>query len=416
MSTPNPARLQRCKSEPQDTKRTSEKSLPFGIRARRTRRSISEGVEEDTAKTDTILANGMIASQQEKYSIEMQGEIVVNGESIVGGQAKPIIYLIVSSSGSPKTVVGKTFHAKQSRPGKAYPRGFLDDRAWSVYKRELSILKAIGPHPGIVGPLDYDITGAPEKTIFMDYHSSGDLCTWTDVVYAPEVALWKILYQVADALAFLHYGKGTPEFNPTAPYERPYSFIHRDIKFENILVDGPKLTEQENSHVRKADFKLCDFGMALRIDQGCLERPEDYEGTRGCQAPEVAHFPYLPHPKGDIYQLGAALYQLLIEHEPFPTPCNKDCDEGYTGVCKAVTSSSSSGEQSAFCERSLRGLGLTDMYSNRLLGVIRRCMSLDPDLRPTAIDLCNDIEPVYSAIQAGAYDQAEAGSPLELDN
>lgn len=55
-------------------------------------------------------------------------------------------------------------------------------------------------------------------------------------------------------------------------------------------------------------------------------------------------------------------------------------------------------------------------YSNYFLDTIRRCLSVDPDQRPAAIDLCVDLEPIYNAIQAGKFDMSKAGSPLPLDN
>lgn len=408
---PKPERTQSCAADLEHARRNSGKGLPDNTRVTRTRKSISEGVREGTANNDTRIADKKTVSQQGKYRIEIKGEIVKNGEVIDGGQAKPMIYLIVSSSGSLRTVVGKTFHVKQSYNGQLCPEE-LDRRARSVYKQELSIMKAIGPHQRIVSALDIDIIAAPRNTLFTEYHSSGDLCTWTNDAWLPEVALWKILYQISQALAFLHYGKGTPDFNPEEPYARPYAFIHRDIKYENILVDGPKFTKHEKSHARKADFKLCDFGLAQKIYRDYRERPERYTGTRVCQAPELAHFPYLPHPKGDIYELGAALCQLLTGREPLSTPCNENCDEQFTGACKATTEPSSHSQQSTFCQKRSHELGLPKMYSERLLTVISRCMSINVSMRPTAIELCRHIEPVYDAIQAGAADGCKTGAPL----
>lgn len=45
----------------------------------------------------------------------------------------------------------------------------------------------------------------------------------------------------------------------------------------------------------------------------------------------------------------------------------------------------------------------------------RKYMAIDPYRRPTAVDLCNGIEPIYNAIQEGFFDGVDAGSPLPLD-
>lgn len=400
------------------------------------------------AKTSIMSADGTIVSQRERYSVLETRDIVIAGKIIKGGQAKPSICLLRSScSGSIKKVVGKTFNNKRAEFAQWY------------YKYELMILKYLSPHPSIVGLFDQDIMDAPPNTLFLEYLPSGDLLEWTREIpsyFIPEVVLWKLLYQMADALAFLHHRKGIPGYNPVAPYALPYGFVHRDIKMENILVAGPESSEGMPS-IRKADFKLCDFGMADCLDHdGFKKKPRMYQGTRDYQAPEAAHFPYLAGPSQDIWALACCLHKFFSHSFPLKMPCNKDCDEKYTrGDCKehattdqelqesetsnviALPSEAEvespepletitveekqvaqplqptwSGPKTLFREDNTYKKG----YSNYLLDTIRRCLSIDPDQRPTAIELCVDIEPIYNAIQAGKFDWSKAGCPLPLDN
>lgn len=356
LAVPSP-KLKRTRSCGPDLHREGWKSLPIGIRATKGRRSISEGIKADPVKTNTVSADVTKSTQQEKYSIAIQGEIVKRGEVIVGGQAKPEVYLVVSSSGPQKAVVGKTFLSVDNPP---------DNAAQENYERELSILKAVGPHPGIVGLLDHDIIGAPKTTLFLDYHSSGDLMSWANEMqplWVPEVALWKILYQMGSALAFLHYGKGTPDYDLAAPYERPFFSIHRDIKLENTLVAGPKLSWYENSAIREADFKLCDFALARKIDRDCREIPRLIGGTPESKAPEAGHFPYLANPRTDIFELGATLHSVITGRDPLQTPCNNRCDE----MC-GMAAPTFQGLQTAFREETIRKL--RKGYSKRLLDTI----------------------------------------------
>lgn len=210
-------------------------------------------------------------SQCEKYLILETRDIVNANKVVVGGQSRPSIGLLRSSSGSITKVVGKTCINKPAEFSQWY------------YKYELMISKYLGPHSSNFGLFDRDIMDAPPNTLFLGYISSDDLLEWTrerPSYFIPEVVLWKLLYQMADALAFLHHRKGIPGYNPVAPYALPYGFVHRDLRIENILVTGPEPSEGMPS-IREADFKLCDFAMADCLDHdGFKKKPRMYQGTR----------------------------------------------------------------------------------------------------------------------------------------
>lgn len=80
----------------------------------------------------------------------------------------------------------------------------------------------------------------PEWAILLEY-AKGNTLTHCKSEYmkqsraVPEMLIWKYFYQMAEALAFMHWGYGTQEFDSKNPYSRQYSFVHRDLKPCNVL-------------------------------------------------------------------------------------------------------------------------------------------------------------------------------------
>ena len=160
------------------------------------------------------------------------------------------------------------------------------------FRREIHNL-AVLHHPGIVpvlgsgpaGPLLYYtmplIDGDSLRTVL---HRERQLPVEKAVRYATEIA---------DALAYAH----------------EHNIVHRDIKPDNILIDGESAV-------------VMDFGISRAI-----ERSADMEsltatgftiGTPKYMSPEQAAAQKHIDGRSDIYSLACVLYEMLVGEPPFP--------------------------------------------------------------------------------------------------
>ncbi|MGO9464152.1 MAG: protein kinase domain-containing protein [Isosphaeraceae bacterium] len=105
-------------------------------------------------------------------------------------------------------------------------------------------------------------------------------------VYFREVA--RLGAQVADALDYAH----------------KQGVIHRDIKPSNLLLDS------------QGNVWVTDFGLAKLVEGDDLSRSQDLVGTLRFMAPE--RFRGVTNPLGDVYSLGATLYELFTLKPAFP--------------------------------------------------------------------------------------------------
>ncbi|XP_052600834.1 putative sperm motility kinase W [Peromyscus californicus insignis] len=124
--------------------------------------------------------------------------------------------------------------------------------------------------------------------LIMEYFSGKDLDMFLgDRDFLKEDEVRPIFQQVVSGVHFLHEKR----------------IAHRDIKLENILIDGA------------GNVKLCDFGMSRQLAEG--QMLEEFCGTLVYLAPEIlARKPY-DGLEGDMWSLGVLLYVLVTGQFPY---------------------------------------------------------------------------------------------------
>ncbi|KAE9969939.1 hypothetical protein EG328_006545 [Venturia inaequalis] len=230
----------------------------------------------------------------------------------------------------------------QGRGGKQFVVKFFKKSKYAI--REATIIRQIHGsagsaanrvtlnHPRIVGLQDGPYNNfpghlltpdGPEWAILLDYarghtlaHCKGEYVKQSRPV--PEMLIWKYFYQMAEALAFMHWGYGTREFNPKNPYGRKYSFVHRDLKPDNVLrtsTPGTAVAAGNTWGDPYPNIQLCDFGMSGKITK---EEFNDIKtgGSEYWQPPEQCQAPNLAGPSQDVWAMGAIIHYLALGEPP----------------------------------------------------------------------------------------------------
>ena len=149
----------------------------------------------------------------------------------------------------------------------AATRGFVSE----LRQAEASLRSTEGPTGESAAAHDPERMPAPDTT--------SSLTGKTDLRYYREVA--RLGAQVADALAYAHQ-RGV---------------LHRDIKPPNLILDP------------LGNIWVTDFGLAKFEEGDDLSQSQDLVGTLRYMAPE--RFRGVSDRRGDLYALGATLYELL---------------------------------------------------------------------------------------------------------
>ncbi|KAL7272409.1 hypothetical protein RUND412_004785 [Rhizina undulata] len=206
-------------------------------------------------------------------------------------------WLIESQSNRENLVCKEVFALGEDR--KKYLTSFM---------QECSLLK-IADHPNIVRFISFQPPDAIDGTgrVYMEYCEGGDLknllkSSRKGRSFTEETA-WKIIFQLAAGLAYLHHGLAihtTPcKRNRFYIKNRWKTILHRDIKPSNVLVS--------KIHENEITVKLCDFGI------GKIHVPDmtgTYIGTNGFIAPEITRESASWTPKADIFSLGRTIAYL----------------------------------------------------------------------------------------------------------
>ncbi len=161
-------------------------------------------------------------------------------------------------------------------------RDYANRDALRHFRREVEVLHSLGII-GIIELLDYNLAVQPPFFV-MPYMSGGTLAAWAGKL--PLTNLVNIARWLTHLIAQLH----------------SKNQLHRDIKPDNILVDG-------TGQCKVADFGLGNDSRFTMVFTG------HGAGTAGYAAPEVVNG-QIPTRASDIYSLGATFFHLLTGLHP----------------------------------------------------------------------------------------------------
>ena len=216
-------------------------------------------------------------------------------------------------------------------------------REISSLKREILTLKALS-HPHIVRYIHADVT-PDQKTvqIFMEYVSGGSLRSQLDKFGKLEEGVArKYVEQLVAGLEYIHRN----------------GVVHRDVKSDNVLVDG------------KGGVKLTDFGAAKKVGQpgGEFTESKSLIGSPYWMAPEVVQRVGHSYPS-DIWSLGCLLIELLTGKPPW--------SEQSTRAAVVLQ----------LIKDATRPPTFPGNISMKCKSFLYRCLRLEPEKRATASDL-----------------------------
>ncbi|MBL8793743.1 MAG: serine/threonine protein kinase [Planctomycetia bacterium] len=163
--------------------------------------------------------------------------------------------------------------------------------------------------------------------------------------------------------------------------------VHRDLKPANLMILDPDTPHEK--------LKVMDFGLAQMAEQKTGGPTEYAVGTPGYMPPEQVRGEEVDH-RGDLYSVGAIIYQLLSGKMPFPgaTPMEVLLAQATDGP---ITFAS---------------IGLGDAIPPAVEEVIRKALSLEPgDRQQSAREFHEDYEAALVSAYQSKPEPAEEDAP-----
>ena len=256
-------------------------------------------------------------------------------EAVLGRGAMGVVYRAVHEQ------LGRTVALKMIRPGR-----FASETAIRRFHQEAASIAQL-EHPSIV-PL-YEVGQQDGFPFFsMKLIDGSSLAERLDDYRKDLKAGIRIVAEVAKAIHFAHQ-RGV---------------LHRDLKPANILIE----------HATGRPF-VVDFGLARPVDRQVESLPGGVLGTPNYMPPEQARGEPVTT-AGDVYSLGAILFELLTGRTPFE-------GDSVTEVLAAVGRAQRIPPPSAFVPEVDPGLD----------AIVQKAMAAAPEDRyHSAIELADDLE------------------------
>lgn len=227
--------------------------------------------------------------------------------------------------------------------------------------RRSAIVSAKVNHPNVAKTLDY-AEDAGRYYLIEELIEGDDLegAILQHTQYLDPFLIARILHYLAKGLAASHH----------------VGVIHRDLKPTNIMVEGGFQIDA---------IKITDFGIAKMAEEEMTEAAEGGVGTLSTSATAVGALPYMAPEaietpravglKADIWSLGAMMYELLTGNKPFGS--------GLRAVSRILNVDYPDFPHFVTVNPQFRYL------SNELIDIVKSCLKLDPDERPSADEIVN---------------------------
>lgn len=215
------------------------------------------------------------------------------------------------------------------------PKNALDIEGEQRFREEYKIVHECR-HTNLLQPTGFSIyKGIPY--LVLPYCEAGSAEKFIGEKLSNEM-MWKFISDVASGLDRLHTNE--PQI------------VHQDIKPANILIDS------------NGNFTITDFGISSN-KSGDQEDYYDDEnsGTLAYMAPERFQENAVPSSYSDIWAFGATLCEILTGNVPFGEEGGKAQAEGNIPIQNL------------------------DEVPSKFISIIRACLQIDPQKRPTAHDI-----------------------------
>ena len=203
------------------------------------------------------------------------------------------------------------------------------DHNLQLFQREMNMAARLR-HPNLIQFIGATMEG--EMMIVMELMATSLRSQLRREMYFQPLAVKAISLDVARGLNYLHLVQPDP-------------IVHRDISSANVLLEVIQLNQWR--------AKLTDYGSVNLLRQLRTENP----GSPAYAAPEASN-PRLQSPKMDIYSFGALVLEMLTGRLPAP--------DDRPGLLRRV-------------------------HHDQLLHLIRRCLSDNPEDRPSASDIISEL-------------------------